>query len=56
MKKYILRVFEDMVLRLIFGLKRDVITGNCKIFCDETHHNLYSSPNIIRNAELRQMG
>jgi hypothetical protein len=43
-----LRVFENRVLRRIFGPKRDEVTGDRTKLHNEEFHNLYSSPNIIR--------
>jgi hypothetical protein len=43
-----LRVFENRVLRRIFGSKRDEVTGDWRKLHNEELHNLYSSPNIIR--------
>jgi hypothetical protein len=43
-----LRVFENRVLRRIFGSKRDEVTGECRKLHNEELHNLYPSPNIIR--------
>jgi hypothetical protein len=45
-------VFENRVLRKIFGLKRYEVTGNWRKFHDKLH-NLYSAPNIIRMIKLR---
>jgi hypothetical protein len=42
-----LRVFENRVLRRIFGLRRDEVTGGWRKLHNEELHNLYSSPNII---------
>jgi hypothetical protein len=42
-----LRVFENMVLRIIFKPKRDEIIGWRKLHNEELR-NLYSSPSIIR--------
>jgi hypothetical protein len=42
-----LGVFENRVLR-IFGLKRDVVTGEWRRLHSGELHNLYSSPDIIR--------
>jgi hypothetical protein len=42
-----MRVFENTVLRIIFGLKRDEMTGDWRKLNNEELHNLYSSPNII---------
>jgi hypothetical protein len=43
-----LRAFENRVLRRIFGPKRDRVTGGWRTLHNEEHHNLYSSPSIIR--------
>jgi hypothetical protein len=43
-----LRVFENRVLRRIFGLKRDEIIGGWESIHNEELHNLYPSSNIIR--------
>jgi hypothetical protein len=42
-----LRVFENRVLRRIFGPKREEDGSWTKLHNDELH-NLYSSPNIVR--------
>jgi hypothetical protein len=42
-KEYGLRVFENRVLRRVFGLKRDKVTGGWKIMHNEELHNLYCS-------------
>jgi hypothetical protein len=42
-----LRVFENRVLRRIFGPKRDEVTGDLRKLHNEELRNLYSSPNII---------
>jgi hypothetical protein len=49
-----LRVFENRVLRRIFGPKRDVDGSWRKLHNDELH-NLYSSPNIVRVIKSRRM-
>jgi hypothetical protein len=51
-----LRVFENRVLRRIFGPKRDGVTGGFRKLHNEELHNVYSSPNIIRIMKLRRMG
>jgi hypothetical protein len=44
-----LRVFENRVLRRIFGPKRDEVMGEWRKMHNEELHNLYSSPDIIRS-------
>jgi hypothetical protein len=46
-----LRVFENRVLRRIFGPKRDEVTGKWRKLHSEELHNLYSSPDIIRQVK-----
>jgi hypothetical protein len=48
-------VFENSVLRRIFGPKRDEVTGDWRKQHNEELHNLYSSPNIIRIIKSRRM-
>ena len=43
-----LRVFENRVLRGIFGPKRDGVTGEWRKLHNEELSDLYSSPNIVR--------
>jgi hypothetical protein len=43
-----LRVFENTVLRTIFGPKRDEVTWECRKLHIEELNDLYSSPNIIQ--------
>jgi hypothetical protein len=43
-----LRVFENRVLRRIFGPKRDEVTGEWRRLHNNELYALYSSPNIIR--------
>jgi hypothetical protein len=50
-----LRVFENRVLRRIFGPKRDEVTGGWRKLHNEELHNLYSSPSIIRMIKSRRM-
>jgi hypothetical protein len=50
-----LRVFENRVLRRIFGPKRDEVTGEWRKLHNEKLHILYSSPNIIRQIKSRRM-
>jgi hypothetical protein len=49
------KVFENRVLRRIFGPKRDEVTGECRKLHSEELHILYSSPNIIRQIKSRRM-
>jgi hypothetical protein len=44
-------VFENSVLRRIFGTKRDEVTGEWRKLHNEELHILYSSPNIIRQIK-----
>ncbi|KAJ4437130.1 hypothetical protein ANN_17265 [Periplaneta americana] len=48
-----LRVFENKVLRKIFGAKRDEVTGEWRKLYNAELHTLYSSPDIIRNIKSR---
>jgi hypothetical protein len=50
-----LRVFENRVLRRIFGLKRDEVTGGWRKLLNEELHGLYSSPIIVREIKARRM-
>jgi hypothetical protein len=50
-----LRVFENRVLRRIFGPKRDEVTGGWRKLHHEELNNLYSSPSIIRVMKSRRM-
>jgi hypothetical protein len=48
-------VFENRVLRRIFGLKRDEVTGEWRKLYNEELRDLYSSPSIIRIIKSRRM-
>ena len=50
-----LRVFENMVLRRIFGPRRDEVTGEWMRLHNEELTDLYSSPNIVRVIKSRRM-
>ena len=49
-----LRVFENRVLRRIFGPKRDEVTGEWRKLHNEELNNLYSSPNIVQVKEIKK--
>jgi hypothetical protein len=51
-----LRVFENRVLRRIFGPKRDEVTGEWRKLRNEELRDLYSSPSTIRIIKSRRMG
>jgi hypothetical protein len=48
-------VFENRVLRRIFGPKREEAAGGWKRLHNEELHSLYTSPNIIRMIKSREM-
>ena len=50
-----LRAFENMVLRRIFGPRRDEVTGEWRRWHKEELSDLYSSPNIVRVIKSRRM-
>jgi hypothetical protein len=50
-----LRVFENRVLRRIFGPERDELTGEWRKLHSGDFHNMYSSPDIIRQIKSRKM-
>jgi len=50
-----LRVFEKMVLRRIFGARRDKVTGEWRRLHNEELNDLCSSPNIVRVIKPRRM-
>jgi hypothetical protein len=47
-------VFENRVLRRIFGPRRDKVTGEGRKLHNKELHNLYSLPNIIRMIKSRR--
>jgi hypothetical protein len=53
--KHRLRVFENRVLRRIFGPKWDEVTGEWRKLHNEELHDLYSSSSIIRVVKSRRM-
>jgi hypothetical protein len=48
-------MFENRVLRRIFGPKRDEVTGEWRKLHNEELLNLYSTPDIIRQVKSRPM-
>jgi hypothetical protein len=50
-----LRVFENRVLRRVFGLKRDEVTGEWRKLHNEELNDRYSLPNIVRVVKSRRM-
>jgi hypothetical protein len=48
-----LRVFENRVLRKIFGPKRDEVIGGWRNLHNEELHNLYCSPSTIRITRMK---
>jgi len=48
-------VFENRVLRRIFGPKRDEVTRECRKLHNEELNDLYTSPNIARMIKPRKM-
>jgi hypothetical protein len=54
-KEKTLRVFENRLLRTIFGPRRDEMTVDWRKVHNKELHNLYSSPSIIRMIKSRRM-
>ena len=50
-----LRVFENRVLRRVFGSKRDEVTGEWRKLHNEELRDLYSLPNIVWVVKSRRM-
>jgi hypothetical protein len=50
-----MRVFENRVLRRVFGPKRDEVIGEWRKLHNEQLNNLYSSPSIVRVVKSRRM-
>ena len=48
-------MFENKVLRKIFGAKKDEISGEWRKLHNAELHALYSSPNIIRSQKSRRL-
>jgi hypothetical protein len=50
-----LRVFENRVLRRVFGPKMDEVIGEWRKLHNEELNDLYSLPNIVRVVKSRRM-
>jgi len=50
-----LRVFENRVMRRVFGSKRDEVTGEWRTLHNEELRGLYSLPNIVRVVKSSRM-
>jgi hypothetical protein len=50
-----LRVFENRVLRRVFGLRRDEVKGEWRNLRNKKLRSFYSSPNIIRMIKSKRM-
>ena len=53
--EYRLRVFENRVLRRIFGPKRGEVTGEWRKLHNEQLNHLYSSPSIVQVIKPRRI-
>ena len=49
-------MFENKVLRRVFGPKRDEVTEEWRKLHNEERSDLYSLPNIVRVVKSRRMG
>jgi hypothetical protein len=54
-EEYGLIVFENRVLRRIFGSKRDEATGEWRKLHNEELHDVYSSPTVVQVIKSRRM-
>jgi hypothetical protein len=53
-EEHSLRIFENRVLRRMFGSKTEE-DGSCRKLHNDELHSLYSSPNIVRVIKSRRM-
>ena len=51
-----MRLFENRVLRRLFGRKRDEVTRVWRNLHNQELNDLYSSPNIVQVIKLRRLG
>jgi hypothetical protein len=49
-------MFENRVLRRMFGPKREEVTGECRRLQNEELHNMYCAPDSINMIKSRRMG
>jgi hypothetical protein len=55
MEEHRLRVFENRVVRRIFGPKREEVEGGWRRLHNEELRNLYASPSNIRETKSRKV-
>jgi len=51
--EHTLRVFENKVLRKIYGPKREEMTGEWRRLHNEVLHGLYDSPEVVKTTEIK---
>jgi hypothetical protein len=54
-EEHTLRVFDNRVLRRIFGPKRDEVTGEWRKLHNVEVHDMYCSPTVVRVIKSRRM-
>jgi hypothetical protein len=55
-EEHTLRMFQNRVVRRIFGPKKEEVAGGWRRLHNEELHNLYPSTNIIRVIKSRRIG